>query len=318
MELCEQAKKLVKVLEYYELVTPEILADRFKIVCPFHGDVNASLQINLEFGTYYCFGCGAKGGPKEFVQGIEKCNDLNAYIKLEQIIRSKSSNKFQYDIVETPKQSKSELRREAKRYFYSLPKPSWEYIKNSYMHKRGFTSKILHKIDARLNPNENYGIIMPIKDMGKFKGYVCRATNPIVESQRKYLYNKGFSRRNTLVGWYDKPWVVICEGYMDSLKLQQFGVHNSCAILGWKITNEQIEKLKEYTDCVISALDNTETGIQGTKILKQHFKVVRFKFPEAKVKDPGDLDIYDFRMCWKRTVDAVRKINPNIKLSNWR
>lgn len=318
MEICEQAKKLLRVLDYYGLTQNSMLADRFKIVCPFHGDVNASLQINLEYGTYYCFGCGAKGGPKEFVQGMEMCDDLKAYLKLEQILKNGGKQKFKYEVDFAPKQTSSELRLQAKRYFYSLPKPSWEYIKNSYMHKRGFTSEVLEEIDARLNPNENYGIIMPLKDMGKFRGYVCRATNKSVESERKYLYNKGFSRRNTLVGWYDKPWVVICEGYMDWLKLQQFGVHNSCAILGWKITEEQIEKLKECTDCVISALDNTETGIQGTKILKQHFKVVRFRFPEAQVKDPGDLDIYDFRMCWKRTVDAVRKIDPKVRLSNWR
>ena len=30
-------------------------------VCPFHGDTDPSLSINLKHGGFHCFGCGEKG-----------------------------------------------------------------------------------------------------------------------------------------------------------------------------------------------------------------------------------------------------------------
>ena len=30
-------------------------------VCPFHGDTDPSLSINLKHGGFFCFGCGQKG-----------------------------------------------------------------------------------------------------------------------------------------------------------------------------------------------------------------------------------------------------------------
>lgn len=76
------------------------------------------------------------------------------------------------------------------------------------------------------------------------------------------MYNEGFSRATTLCGTYTKgKVVVICEGYMDMLKFKQFGLKNVVAILGWKITAEQIAKLKKAgITHVISALDNDECG----------------------------------------------------------
>lgn len=307
---------LLRVLEYYNLISPaDTLVDKFKIVCPFHGDVNASLQINLEENRYFCYGCGVKGDAREFVRDMEKIDDLTSWLKYETILNTTevSNYKIQPIEIETPER----LMELAKRYYFSLPKTNWDNEKNTYLQNRGYTNKVLKKVGAKLNPNNNYGIVMPMIDMNEFRGYVCRATNKEVESRRKYLYNKGFTRRNTLVGNYDKPWVVICEGYMDWLRFKMYGINNTCAILGWKITPIQVEKIKEYTDCVISALDNTDTGKQGTKVLKQYFNVIRFKFPE-NAKDPGDLDTFDFMKSWMETVDRVRKKNPGIKHKNWR
>lgn len=313
-----QNNELLSVLLHYGLVDFENISGIFKIICPFHGDVNASLQVDIDKNRFYCYGCGVYGDAKDFVKRMEECDDLHAYIVLERILRGKISQNLKR--IELPKQEildDKELLRIAKAYFYSLPKPSWEYIKKSYLYDRGFSPETLKKVDARINPNNNYGVIMPMLDMGKFKGYVCRATNKEVESKRKYLYSKGFSRRKTIVGDYDRDWAVICEGYMDWLKFKEFGINNCCAILGWKITQNQVEKLLKHTDCVISALDNTKTGRAGTRELKQYFDVVRFRFPDT-VKDPGDLDIYDFRKAWKQTVEEVRKKDNQVLYKNWR
>lgn len=99
-------------------------------------------------------------------------------------------------------------------------------------------------------------------DNGKFKGWVCRTTVKEIEQKRKYLYNTGFSRANTVVGNYgSEKYVIIVEGYMDMLKFLQFGVDNVCAIFGWKMSDNQFKKLKASgIKFVISALDNDECG----------------------------------------------------------
>lgn len=43
----------------------------FKAVCPFHNEKTPSFHISPERGTYYCFGCGAKGDIFSFVQEFE-------------------------------------------------------------------------------------------------------------------------------------------------------------------------------------------------------------------------------------------------------
>ena len=145
-------------------------------------------------------------------------------------------------------------------------------------------------------------------DNGVFKGWVCRTMVKSVEANRKYLYNKGFKRRTTLVGDYgDKDYVFIVEGYMDRLKFLQYGVSNVVAILGWKITDEQKDKLKSKgIKRVISALDNDECGRKGTQFLKTVFDVTRFQYIKG-VKDPGEMTKDIFNKCYRKTMQKFRK-----------
>ena len=145
-------------------------------------------------------------------------------------------------------------------------------------------------------------------DNDVFKGWVCRTTLKSIEKRRKYLYNEGFSRATTLCGTYTKgkP-VVVCEGYMDMLKFKQFGLQNVVAILGWKITAEQIAKLKAYRiTTVISALDADECGRKGTAYLKNFFKVVQFSYPKG-TKDAGEMTQKQLEIAYSKTKAKIRK-----------
>ena len=175
------------------------------------------------------------------------------------------------------------------------------------MTKRGFKSGTLHKCKAKVTYNKSYGIIFPMLDNGKFKGWVCRTMRKDIEKRRKYLYNEGFSRATTLVGDYGtKDYVFVVEGYMDRLKFVQFGEDNVVAILGWKMSPQQIQKLKDKgITKVISALDNDECGRKGTKFLEQHFKVTRFKYLKG-VKDPGDMTQELFDKMFKKTMEIYK------------
>lgn len=310
---------LAKVLWYYNLI-PDISSLNQKIVCPFHNDINPSMIVNFEDGSWFCFGCNLSGDAKKFVKLMEskynKLNDLQAYKKYLQILKSDKCSNIKLDktlVKEKPLQK--DLYNEAYDYYHGLKKVNWKdsdepevIAAKSYMTKRGFKPKTLHKCKAKITYNKSYGIIFPMLDNGKFKGWVCRTMLKSIEERRKYLYNEGFSRATTLVGSYgDKDYVFVVEGYMDRLKFIQFGEENVVAILGWKMSPQQIQKLKDKgITKVISALDNDECGKKGTTFLKKHFDVTRFKYLKG-VKDPGEMTQESFNKMLDKTIKIFNK-----------
>lgn len=295
---------LLQVLFYYNFVDKNEVSGKFKIVCPFHGDVNASLLADIENNKFYCFGCEARGDALKFISLMEKCNDLKALQVFNKITKAntKSDIKIFHEEIKTDEQWLFE----AKRYFYSLPKTDWRQYPKSYLCTRGFLPETLNKHDVRINYSRDYDVILPMSENGIFKGYVCRTSDKEVEQKRKYLYNKGFSRRTNVIGNFYKDWVFITEGFLDLLKFKQYGVNNSVAILGWKITDQQIEKILSSTKNVVSALDNTKTGREGTQYLRKYFNVIRFSFFD-NVKDIGDLTQIQFNKLHNDTREKILK-----------
>lgn len=314
-----RGNELAKVLWYYNLL-PDLDSVNQKIVCPFHEDVNPSMIVNLDKGSWYCFGCNEFGDAVSFVRLMEQkynnSNDLQAYLKHLRILKSDKCSDISLErAVKQKKAPKRQLYDQAYDYYHGLRKVDWRHDEEpeveearEYMKARGFNSLTLNKCKAKVTYNYSYGIIFPMLDNGKFKGWVCRTMLESVEKKRKYLYNEGFSRATTLVGNYgSKDYVFVVEGYMDRLKFIQNGEENVVAILGWKMSYEQIQKLKNSgVKKVISALDNDKCGKQGTEYLKKFFDVTRFCYLKG-VKDPGDMDENSFRKMYNKTMEKFNK-----------
>ena len=110
---------LVKILEHYGLFNGEL---KYKIVCPFHGDVNASLLIDIEENRWHCFGCQRSGGPFEFVKFAETSLGIIDQYKLFYRILGGQESKVKIK-VKTPKQVKREKKRDllaAKDFYFNL------------------------------------------------------------------------------------------------------------------------------------------------------------------------------------------------------
>lgn len=312
--------ELSKVLLYFGYI-PDASSSDYKIVCPFHQDVNPSMAVNLDSGIFYCFGCGATGDALTFVTMMyPKLNSLQCVRKLFEILKSDKIEKIDFsNRVKKNKKGSKQLYDIAWDYYYGLSAIDWKNNKDrdvndclNYMERRGFNALTLNKCNAKITYNNQYPIIFPMFDNDEFKGWVCRTTNPEIEKKRKYLYNTGFMRRTTLVGNYnDCETVFIVEGYMDRLKFIQFGVTNVVAILGWKMTKEQELKLKKSgITHVISALDNDECGMKGTKYLSTIFsKVTRFRYFPG-IKDPGEMNKNNFK---KMYIDTMKLYHKNEK-----
>lgn len=321
----EAATNLAKVLWYYNLVY-EIGNPHQKIVCPFHQDANPSMLVNLVEGNWYCFGCGRSGDALQFVQLMENkhngLNSLQALSKYHQILKSdKVSNITVNAAIRKSMPSSKQMYDEAYDFYHGLRTPDWLADEETevldargYMERRGFEPETLQAVKAKVTYQYSYGLIFPIMDNGKFRGWVCRTMRKEIERKRKYLYNAGFSRATTLCGQYgSKKYVFVVEGYMDRLRFVQNGITNVVALLGWKMSAQQEAKLKAsgVTD-IISALDNDECGRRGTSYLRtiSGFNVTRWCYLKG-IKDPGDMDATTFRKMYTKTMtryQASRKV----------
>lgn len=322
-----EGEKLARVLHHYGLIDT-VESDKMKIMCPFHEDKNPSMSIDFARGFFYCFGCAEHGDAEKFVKKIEKqergLNDLAALKVYGDILKGAVDGMKLVQNVpsEVIRSSQRLLYDQAYDTYHGLKKVSWMSSEEpevahviDYMKRRGFTSDTLSAAGAKVTYRKNYPLIFPMRDNGIFKGWVCRTTTKEIEERRKYLYNKGFSRATTLVGDYGpkkfkgikSKYVIVVEGYMDRLKFIQCGIDNVVAILGWKMSSQQIQKLKDQgIDVVVSALDNDEPGRRGTKFLSEHFTTVRWCYLK-KLKDPGDMDKSTCDKMFKRTKQKLRE-----------
>lgn len=291
----------IAVLKYYGIFEDQEL---YKIVCPFHGDLNPSMQINLNKSFFYCYGCGIHGSTFELVKAFEPTlNTFEVYRKVAEIVKGNTGPKNVAASAEPSFKSKVSYREGielARDFYYNLPKTNWFKVDEDafgikmYMNKRGFKTSTLNKAQAKATYNKLYPIVFPMFDNGVFRGYVMRTNDPNVEGERKYMYNKGFKRRITLPGDYKYHTVVLVEGFLDMLKAKQIGIKYVVAVLGWKLTGEQLEKLKKAgVKTIICALDNDDAGNKGYKYLKRvcsinKLKLHRLRYPKS-MKDMGDV-----------------------------
>lgn len=316
-------KELAKVLIYFGLIA-DVSSSEFNIVCPFHEDINPSMRICLDDGTYYCFGCGESGNALDFVKKAHpELNDLQACILLEQILNSSEVKKLKVRYRKKRRTQNRQAWNEAYDYYYGLRTVDWNDVQTkegneilTYMKQRGFDERALNVSGCKINCSIAYPILFPILDNGKFKGWVGRTMNKHVESRRKYLYNEGFRKRDTLCGNYEQNKVVfVCEGFLDYLSLRTRGhIKNVVALLGWHISDEQMKKLKDKgITTVVSALDNDSAGRRGTEYLKKFFDVIEFQYPSG-VKDVGEMTEEQLRVAIKKTkrTKKVKKVESRI------
>ena len=312
--------QFIAALKHYNIYQED---EQYKIICPFHGDKNPSLQINKQTGFFYCYGCGLSGGAFELVKNYEpSLSPIEIYKKLHSFVKEGKGDiggrdvytytnlHYTHSFVDSKVKYREGIKL-AKDFYFNLPETNWYKLPEEaipilrYMKHRGFTTSTLKKFGAKFTYNKNYPIVFPMYDNGIFRGYVMRTDDPTVEDQRKYMYNREFRRRITLPGDYKNSTVILVEGFLDMLKAKQYGIKYVAAVLGWKLTSEQFGKLKRCgVKTIICALDNDECGIRGYKYLKRicsvnHISVKRIRYPKS-MKDMGDLNKENSKLILKQ------------------
>lgn len=282
-------KQLKKFLDKNGFKRTEINDDKWVMAsCPFHNDENPSFGIEKDKLRGHCFKCGwfswediadrlgIKSFKKEFIVGMksDEWNEVKG-----KLVKKKSDTinfyklPFSYPILKCKKQLE-------------------------YMLNRGFEKRILKLFDIRVGLSGRYKgrVILPVKDTnGEVVFFDARSIKN--NKKKKYIRPWGSPVWYYLGGidifWkYGKDFVVVVEGYLDMLKLWQYGVPAVCTF-GAKMSFEQIKLLlRKNLNYIVLGFDNDEAGNHAAELANHYLdgsgaKVERLRLEEGV--DPGDI-----------------------------
>ena len=165
-----------------------------------------------------------------------------------------------------------------KRYGLGYAPDSWDSLKN-HMLKKGFYEEELIKaalLSRRQNGKGSYDkfrhrVMFPIIDRrGNIIAFGGRALE--ADAVAKYLNSDEtlvFRKRSNLFSLNfakntKENYLILCEGYMDVISLNQAGFTNAVATLGTAITPEQARLMRQYCEEVVISYDSDEAGQKAT------------------------------------------------------
>jgi DNA primase len=268
-------------------------------LCPFHKEKTASFTVSTEKQIFYCFGCHEGGNAVNFLQKHEHLSFQEALDNLAQqygirVGRGSSARKTS---------AYEALSRLAAYYERNLriSKPAMNYLslreidletaarfKLGYSAKSYFSSGFSKEFGIPLDVILSLGIgkLKDGKVLDPFRGRlvipICDASGKVVGfggrglekgSIPKYINSPEssiFSKRNILYGIErakasisEQDEALVVEGYFDLISLHKAGVTNAVAAMGTSITQEQMLRLRNYTENVTLVLDGDEAGLKS-------------------------------------------------------
>lgn len=178
-----------------------------------------------------------------------------------------------------------------------------------YLKSKGYKDEILKetglvKIEERGSYDKFWNRVMfPIMDVNNriigFGGRVMGQGEPkYLNSPETKVFDKGRNLYGlNLAKSSREPYILICEGYMDTIALHQAGFTNAAACLGTAMTQGQANLLKRYTNQIILTYDSdgagTKAALRAIPILKSVGMTVKvlnlkpYKDPDEFIKNLG-------------------------------
>lgn len=157
--------------------------------------------------------------------------------------------------------------------------------------KRGMYDKFWNRVIFPIMDVNNRVIGFGGRVMGDAKPKYLNSPETLVFDKSRNLY--GLNRARTS----RKPYLIVCEGYMDVIALHQAGFTNAVASLGTALTSGHASLIKRYTNEVYLTYDSDEAGtkaaLRGVPVLREagvSAKVIRmdpYKDPDEFIKNLG-------------------------------
>lgn len=323
-EISEKMKRILAEKSY----RTQIKQGKIWICCPFHDEKTPSCSVTLQDakylpGTFYCFGCGAKGSWNKLAEKFGSSfrintkqlqAEINANLKFEPVDFTKD------DVTSTEKFLQQFHKFES---FTRWPEGrTW----------RGISSDFLKKIDAYMLLSQDYNIekddvkfeqmvFLPVKVNGIVVGGISAPLD-----RKKYLNTPGdwvktrglfpFDVAKKIIKNYATKFVVLVEGPRDAARLISDGIP-ALAILGSKNWTEKKRDLL-LTLCsdditLVLLFDSDEAGQfaqdQVKSSCKNIFRIMRVTLPEYTIEEGKRVKCDVFNLSEKRFSNLIKKLN---------
>ena len=276
----------------------------FKGLCPFHNEKTPSFTVDRKKQLFHCFGCGAGGDVVSFIMQKEGLSypDSLKYLaqkaginlvfnespgmsekrkKLYEI--NKDIMMYFYKNLLTNKEPQDYLLKRGLRsnivntFMLGFAKGSWDDLLNFARSNDIKEEDLLELGLIAKSKNGNYydkyrnRLIFPIIDTyGRIIGFGGRAIDNTMPKYLNSPESEVFKKRFNLYGLnifkkQNKRDLILVEGYMDVIALNNNGIDIAVASLGTAFTVDQAKLAKRYADNIYICYDSDSAGIKATK-----------------------------------------------------
>ena len=304
-DMANQIKESSDIIDIIgEYVDLKRAGSSYKGLCPFHNEKTPSFTVDKKKQLFHCFGCGAGGDVVSFImqkEGLSYPESLEFLANRAGINliyqNNPGENKYKnhlYDINKdimmffyknllTNKAPQDYLVKRGLRsnivntFMLGYAKDSWDDLLN-YAKSKGYKEEDLLSLGLiAKSKNGNYydkyrnRVIYPIIDIyGRVIGFGGRA---IDDAMPKYLNSPEseiFKKRYNLYALnnfkkQNKRDLILVEGYMDVIALNNWGIDIAVASLGTAFTLDQAKLAKRYADNIYVCYDSDGAGIKATQ-----------------------------------------------------
>ena len=189
--------------------------------------------------------------------------------------------------------------------------------------KKGYSKDLLVKSgiavinnEGKVNDIYRNRIMFPLWDTnGKVIGFSGRIYEG--KDQSKYIntmetdiFKKGsllYNYENARKSVLDKDEIIICEGFMDVIRLYTIGVTNVVATMGTAITKEQLNLIRKLTNNVILMFDGDSAGEKATLSFIELSKDIDFNLSIVRLEEDLDPDDYIIKKGKDKMMEHLSK-----------
>lgn len=274
----------------------------FKGLCPFHNEKTPSFTVDEKKQLFHCFGCGVGGDVVSFImqkEGLSYAESLKYLAEKTGVnlsytddFSNNEKNKILYDINKdimmfyyknllTNKDAINYLKKRSlssaivNTFMLGYAKNSWDDLLR-YVEYKGYDKDDVEKLGLiKKSPKGKYydkyrnRIIFPIiNHYGNVIGFGGRSIDNAMPKYLNSPESEIFKKRYNLYGMnifkkQKNKDIILVEGYMDVIALNNHGIAYAVASLGTALTNEQAKLIKRYADNVFICYDQDEAGIKA-------------------------------------------------------
>ncbi|MFA5764250.1 MAG: DNA primase [Candidatus Paceibacterota bacterium] len=302
----EQIKEKLGIEEVVgSYIKLERAGNNLKARCPFHNEKTPSFFVSPDRGSYYCFGCGAKGDIFSFVEQFESVDFVGAlkiladkagiqlekftqkgdkkdriYLLLETVALFLQNNLASEDIPLEYLKKRGLKDKTIKDWRIGYVRDDWRTM-HDHLRSKGFTEDEMLRAGITKTEGQNTydrfrgRIMFPIFDSaGRVVAFSGRILHDDGKSA-KYLNSpqtEVFDKSKILYG-YDRAkqsirkfdFSILVEGQMDILMCHQAGFTNTVASSGTALTALHLSLLKRISNKIIMSFDSDNAGAKAAE-----------------------------------------------------